>query len=1066
MSRRHTILPQQSRETENDKMKIEDFDLKKRRNRTRLNALKKECKISISTFPRSSKFEDIIICCDLIRKGKIINPEDIGRIGEKSLEDLLQTMKLFNLIDCDSRPNDSLEMIVNQNNMDIKLRELSMIASRAECFREWKKWEGISSIMDIRGLNSIDFLMDVTHGERATISQRSRNMNSLMEQILKYHPSKHSPQYPDIIPYNELKRQKFESESIFEPDKLIPSIKKVSKNAEFVRVGTGYLSIYGYDLVARNLNRSQIRLLVGSNDTRGRMAISNAVADLRNSLESGPSSKLKYDYAKKMRSELMGGGLRVRSLKARHTPDFHAKVQIYDRSAVVAGSANISYNGLIRNIENAEIIVDDEKVKYYLENFDNYFLDADSIEDEMLEMLDETWAISSDELVDPHIVYLRILLEMYGDSADEEVLKGVSLADYQEYSVNKSLRDLNQYGGSLLVSPTGTGKTIMGSMISRRMQQMKKISRVFVVAPNEQILDKWEDEFLKLQIPFQGIPLSEFREQTGGWEKKLQKIERSLCNEDLIIVDECHHIRNIGRKGNENMINTIKKPSNNSAFRLFLTATPISKSLDELNNLLEFTHGNIVIKKPIEVSTAPTITYLTHKLIVERFAKKDDKGYKYVDFSGENRFFAKKYNEQIKYESSSLDAIIPIIKNLPLANRVKLEDGQVTLDGTNGDRPGIPDTLVKVNLSRFVESSPMAGLNFIERKLSENLEDKYYEGKSLRSDLIQIHKILTEMLENDTKITACISAIRKEVERGDPVLIFCEYKGTLRYLKEKLGEVFDVKIETITGEDSKEKRQEMCKRFSPEYYGLRKRKDDPKILIATDAMGEGVDLPDAKIVINYDLFWTPLKLVQRVGRLDRPTIKKRSFRSCNMLPATEIYDGLYNLCSRLDDRSRNYKTMSGIEVYRNYTRDLDKTENLETNNEENQPLTEDMFATKVLGHLAKASELDKQLARGLSLGTNSKYHSEGRIGIISVVRDGDGYTHLLSEFYKENWGIDEENFEDQESKISASCPPENVNPMEIPDSFYDRHERMLGELANKYNCEVDDLTPVVSLIRS
>ena len=103
-------------------------------------------------------------------------------------------------------------------------------------------------------------------------------------------------------------------------------------------------------------------------------------------------------------------------------------------------------------------------------------------------------------------------------------------------------------------------------------------------------------------------------------------------------------------------------------------------------------------------------------------------------------------------------------------------------------------------------------------------------------------------------------------------------KETVAYLKEKLLNEFGVVIATITGEDSKEKRKETCVRFSPAYHGLKKRKSDPKILIATDALMEGVDLPDAKIIVNYDLFWTPLKLVQRIGRLDRPTTLKREFR--------------------------------------------------------------------------------------------------------------------------------------------------------------------------------------------
>ena len=82
-----------------------------------------------------------------------------------------------------------------------------------------------------------------------------------------------------------------------------------------------------------------------------------------------------------------------------------------------------------------------------------------------------------DELIDPRDAYLRILLEMYGDSRSDNMITDLSLADYQEFSVNKSVRDLIESKGSLLVAPTGTGKTIMGTVIARRMFQKNKISR-------------------------------------------------------------------------------------------------------------------------------------------------------------------------------------------------------------------------------------------------------------------------------------------------------------------------------------------------------------------------------------------------------------------------------------------------------------------------------------------------------------------------------------------------------------------------------------------------------------
>ena len=96
-----------------------------------------------------------------------------------------------------------------------------------------------------------------------------------------------------------------------------------------------------------------------------------------------------------------------------------------------------------------------------------------------------------------------------------------------------------------------------------------------------------------------------------------------------------------------------------------------------------------------------------------------------------------------------------------------------------------------------------------------------------------------------------------------PVTV-AEYVSTVEYLKNKLEEEFDVVIATVTGEDNEKVRKETCERFSRKYHKLKPRKNDPKILIATDSLSEGVDLPDAETMVNYDLFWTPLKIIQRV----------------------------------------------------------------------------------------------------------------------------------------------------------------------------------------------------------
>ena len=531
--------------------------------------------------------------------------------------------------------------MARQTSDEIKFREISVLVSRSNWFLRWRKWAGVESILDMSRIKAYPFLSEECVAAERTLRQTSSNMNTILKQTLQFHPATDTSDRPDVIDWDDMQRIQHDKQSIYEPGLLIPAMKRVAEEARFVKVGTGYISVQGYDFVARNLIDADVRLLVGSEDRNGRMQIANYLEDFRKSIEGGPDGRWKIEAQKKLRSELLNRTTRIRCLKARHLPHHHAKVQIYDRSAVIMGSANISYNGLVKNIEGCAVLSEETEVRYWSDNWDNYFLEGIPIEDELLEILDKSWAINSDELVNPQDAYLRILLEMYGDSENEQSPEGISLSDYQEYSVNKSVRDLIENRGSLLVAPTGTGKTLMGTFVAFRLKQKSKIERVFLVKPNPQISDKWNDEFLKFGIQFQSIPLSTFRTQTNDWKERLDKLKKSINGKDLVIVDECHHVMNDG-SGTNNLRDLLGKPDSRNPLRLFLTATPMSKGLKDLNNLLGCVSTHSEARRYSDVATLSSVTYLTHPLIARHFAKETETGDRFVDFSGKHMFFAKK----------------------------------------------------------------------------------------------------------------------------------------------------------------------------------------------------------------------------------------------------------------------------------------------------------------------------------------------------------------------------------------------------------------------------------------
>jgi len=149
------------------------------------------------------------------------------------------------------------------------------------------------------------------------------------------------------------------------------------------------------------------------------------------------------------------------------------------------------------------------------------------------------------------------------------------------------------------------------------------------------------------------------------------------------------------------------------------------------------------------------------------------------------------------------------------------------------------------------------------------------------------------------------------------VLIFTEYAETARYLKKQLEAAAIAGVEQIDSA-SKKSRADVIRRFAPYYNGttsseLSKRGEtEIRIFISTDVLSEGLNLQDCTRLINYDLHWNPVRLMQRIGRVDRrmnPRLEE-NLRSdhpdraplrgeiayWNFLPPDELNDllGLYN----------------------------------------------------------------------------------------------------------------------------------------------------------------------------
>ena len=195
-------------------------------------------------------------------------------------------------------------------------------------------------------------------------------------------------------------------------------------------------------------------------------------------------------------------------------------------------------------------------------------------------------------------------------------------------------------------------------------------------------------------------------------------------------------------------------------------------------------------------------------------------------------------------------------------------------------------------------------------------------GRWMR-DLDADHVVLKNILgrvegikaADDDKLRALRDFLaRPEVQAGK-VLVFSEAETTVEYLYKELdpnGQ--QAHIARLTGSNSHDA-ERIVKRFSPTWnLGARETMPGPEIrvLLATDIVSEGQNLQDCACVLNYDLHWNPVRLIQRFGRVDRIGTEHEVINLHNMWPDVAV-DTQLSLTERLHRRIQSFHDLIGLD---------------------------------------------------------------------------------------------------------------------------------------------------------
>lgn len=367
-------------------------------------------------------------------------------------------------------------------------------------------------------------------------------------------------------------------------------------------------------------------------------------------------------------------------------------------------------------------------------------------------------------------------------------------------------------GRAILADEVGLGKTIEAGLIIKEYMLRRLISSCLILAPAS-LVNQWANE---LQKKFQ-LPVILYKKHFIHLTNKIviASIDTAKkyrdddffkqTNFDLVIVDEAHQLKN-RRSINYQFVQQLQKK-----FCLLLTATPIQNKADELIALLSIIH--------------PTMTRVTGK-------KQTIKQFRPLIQQSiiRNRRATLQTNKPVR----NVQRIV-----LPFSTKEQsIYDSLITAVNQH------PTHVIRDHYLKAFCSSREACFLSLQNATSTFSE----KTLSIQNEIAQ--------LEHHSKAKALLELIREH--KGKKILIFTQYFASLYYLYHYLKQ-YNLPVATLSGKLKHSQKQWITSLFA----------SDIDILIATEAAQEGVNMQFCHIVINYDLPWNPLKIEQRIGRVDR-----------------------------------------------------------------------------------------------------------------------------------------------------------------------------------------------------
>jgi len=333
-------------------------------------------------------------------------------------------------------------------------------------------------------------------------------------------------------------------------------------------------------------------------------------------------------------------------------------------------------------------------------------------------------------------------------------------------------------------------------------------------------------------------------------------------------------------------------------------------------------------------------------------------------------------------------------------------------------------------------------LSKFQRK-NEFLQDIDSDINLFKEILSKLHELKLTEGHNDAKSESLIKHLKEEIKK-DPqrkIIIFSEYVDTVTYLQKILEKEFPNEILTIAEGFSSRKIEEINKNFDAS-YPKEKQENKYKILLASDRISEGFNLNRAGMIINYDIPWNPVRVIQRLGRINR--IGKKVFDELYIVNFFPTEKGAELVRSR-DIASKKmfliHNTLGEDAKIFDIDEEPSPAKLYEKIQQNPDKLEEESFYTKIYKEFNKIKNKYPELVKSLDnfpLRVKvAKKFSENEL--LVFIKKGRLYTYSAKIDEKARPNYSEIAFEDAVDKIRC-----DYNDQSLPwsDNFWDLYERV------------------------